>query len=144
MLVALVSMFSAAEAEAATLRLWLEAQVEDGQESIWKIYLYGHEDSGSGEMTCTYGAAKYEGEWRAQRGAGGAKEYVISIPENKAPQFIVDGDDKVRLISGAIISNGDDAEFIIKTSGGLDGPCVPYTTTGGEIYTHTFYCELID
>lgn len=126
---------------AGLLKLWLEAQVEDGQESVWKIYLYGAESDGQGEMTCTFGNKKYEGTWTTST-TQGKTAYIFTFPETEAPQFTMHNGNTIRLDSSAIVMTGSyEGDFAVDTD---MGQCVPFGTATGGVVRETFDCEILD
>lgn len=123
------------------LKLWLEAEVEDGAETTWKFYLYGAENEGEGEMTCTYGSKKFEGNWQtATDGANTA--YVLSFLSNETPVFNASDGNSVPLTSSAIVMTGQlEGDFVIYT---LGGETVPFSNTDNGAVRQKYPCELLD
>lgn len=145
LLLAALFMLAPQRAEASGLvQLWLEAQIEDGQEYVWKFYLYGSESAGTGEMTCTYGTKKYEGTWTTSRTQNGKTAYVITFPETETPQFTIQNGNTVALHSSAIVMTGrDEGDFMVDT---YMGQCMPFGSAeeNGQVAREKFYCEILD
>lgn len=136
-------MMAAPCAEAAgqskMIKLWLEAEVEDGADTTWKFYLYGAESEGSGQMTCTYGSKKYEGNWQTSSD-GSRTAYVLSFLSNETPVFNAHDGNAVALTSSAIVMTGDlEGDFVIYT---LGGQAVPFGSGGAA--RQVYSCELLD
>ncbi|MCM1291135.1 MAG: hypothetical protein NC201_02765 [Prevotella sp.] len=125
------------------LQLCLEAQIEDGNEAVWKFYLYGNINDNSGEMTCTYGSKKYEGTWTASTTPNNKTAYIFTFPETETPQFTIQNGTTIPIHSSAIVmSSRDDADFVIDIN---NGQCSPFgAADNGNATRQTFYCEIYD
>ncbi|MBO4966344.1 MAG: hypothetical protein J6C81_08835 [Muribaculaceae bacterium] len=125
------------------LKLWLEAEVEDGADTTWKFYLYGSEMDGDGEMTCTYGSKKYEGNWE-KNSENGKTVYILSFLSNETPTFNCKDGNAVPLTSSAIVMTGFlEGKFVIYTFGGQTIPFsqgYSYDGAARQVYP----CELLD
>lgn len=138
------SFFTFESQAAPMLKLWLEAQVEDGDEAVWKFYLYGTESAGSGEMTCTFGSRKYEGTWTTTSVSGRIAYRLAFESEQYTPEFTMHNGNSMRLTSCAIEMTGnDEANFIVET---MSGTVVRYgsAASDGQVTRHVFDCELLD